>query len=76
MTDHGMAFLAAGIAFGGAAIGAAIGNGLIGNAAIAGVARQPESRARVQTLLILTISFVETAFFVTVALGFYLAVSR
>ena len=72
MTDHGLAFVAAGVAFAGGAIGAAIGNGLAGNAAIAGVSRQPEARARLQGLLFIIVGLVETAYFINVALGLYL----
>jgi F-type H+-transporting ATPase subunit c len=72
MTDHGLAFIAAGVAFAGGAIGAAVGNGLAGNAAIAGVSRQPEARARLQGLLFIIVGLVETAYFINVALGLYL----
>ena len=48
MTDHGLALIAAGLAFGGGAIGAAVGDGLVGNAFVTGVARQPEARVQLQ----------------------------
>jgi len=72
MTDHGLAFVGAGVAFAGGAIGAAIGNGVAGNATIAGVSRQPEARAQLQVLMFIIVALIETAYFINVALGFYL----
>jgi F-type H+-transporting ATPase subunit c len=72
VTDHGLALVAAGFAFAGGAIGAGIGNGVVGNAAVAGVVRQPEAQTRMQTMMFLIIAFVEAAYFINVALGFYL----
>jgi F-type H+-transporting ATPase subunit c len=72
VTDHGLALVAAGLAFAGGAIGAGIGNGITGNAAVAGVARQPEAQTRMQTVMFLFVAFVEAAYFINVALGFYL----
>jgi len=76
MTDHGLAIIGAGVAFAGGAIGAAIGNGLAGNAAIAGVSRQPEARAQVQGFMFIIVGLIETAYFINVALGFYLVNGR
>jgi F-type H+-transporting ATPase subunit c len=72
VTDHGLAMLAAGLAFGGGAIGAGIGNGVVGNASVAGVARQPEAGGRITTALFPIIALVEGAYFINLALGFYL----
>jgi len=76
MTDHGLAIVGAGVAFAGGAIGAAIGNGLAGNAAITGISRQPEARARVQGFMFIIVALIETAYFINMALGFYLVNGR
>jgi F-type H+-transporting ATPase subunit c len=76
VTDHGLAAVAACLAFAGGAIGAAIGNGLAGNAAMTAVARQPDANGRVQYYFFLVISLAEAAYFINVALGFFLATTR
>ena len=72
--NHALAVLggliAAGLALGGGAIGAAIGDGLVGNATIGGIARQPESQGRLQTVMYLIIGLVEGMYFINLALGF------
>jgi F-type H+-transporting ATPase subunit c len=69
------AAIGAGLALGGGAIGAAIGDGLVGNATIAGVARQPESQARLYTTMFIIIGLVEAMYFINLALGFYFITS-
>ena len=59
--------IAGGLALGGGAIGAAIGDGVAGNALISGVARQPEAKARLQTIFFLTVGLVEAAYFINLA---------
>jgi F-type H+-transporting ATPase subunit c len=65
------ALVAFGIAVGGGAIGVGVGDGLAGSAAIAGLARQPESGGRLQVIMFMIIGLVETSYFINVALGFY-----
>jgi F-type H+-transporting ATPase subunit c len=76
MTDHGLALIAAGLAFGGGAIGASVGDGLVGNAFVAGLARQPEARIQLQINLFLIVSLCELAYFLNIALGFYMITLR
>jgi F-type H+-transporting ATPase subunit c len=61
------AFIGGGIALGGGAIGAAIGDGLAGAATIQGVARQPEARGRLNTIMFLIIGLVEGMYFINLA---------
>lgn len=72
MTDHGLALLGFGIAIAGGAIGAAIGDGLAGHATIIGVSRQPEAQARLQVIMFTIVALAEAAYFINVALAFYL----
>jgi|GEM_PF-545900 F-type H+-transporting ATPase subunit c len=58
----GLLALGAALAPGLAAVGAGIGEGLIFSAAIQGVARQPESQSRIQTLMFICFGLVETLF--------------
>lgn len=69
------ALVAFGIALGGGAIGVGIGDGLAGNAAITGLARQPEASARVQLILFMIIGLAEASYFINLALGFYFVTS-
>lgn len=61
------AFVGGGLALGGGAIGAAIGDGLAGSQTIAGVARQPESQARLMPIFFLTVGLVEAMYFINLA---------
>ncbi|MDQ1911227.1 F0F1 ATP synthase subunit C [Paenibacillus sp. GD4] len=54
----GMA-LAAAIAIGLAALGAGIGNGLIVSKTVDGIARQPEQKATLQTVMFIGVGLVE-----------------
>ncbi len=63
----GLAFVGGGLALAGGAIGAAIGDGLAGAATIQGVARQPEARGRLNTILFLIIGLVEGMYFINLA---------
>jgi F-type H+-transporting ATPase subunit c len=69
------AVVAFGIALAGGAIGVGVGDGLVGGATIAGIARQPEARARLQFVMFMIISLVEAAYFINLALGFYFITS-
>ena len=61
------AFIGGGLALAGGAIGAAIGDGLAGAATIQGVARQPEARGRLNTIMFLIIGLVEGMYFINLA---------
>lgn len=54
-----MGLLAAAIAVGLGALGAGIGNGLIVSKTVEGVARQPELRGQLQTIMFIGIGLVE-----------------
>lgn len=55
------AFLGAAIVMGVGSIGPAIGQGLIGKAACDAVGKNPESYSRIRTMLIISMSMVETS---------------
>lgn len=61
------AFIGGGLALAGGAVGAAIGDGLAGAQTIAGVARQPEARARLFTIFLLTVGLCEAMYFINLA---------
>ena len=65
------ALIAFGVALAGGAVGVGMGDGLVGNATIAGIARQPQSRAQLQVVMFLIIGLVEASYFINLALGFY-----
>jgi len=69
------AVIAFGIALAGGAVGVGVGDGLAGNAAITGMARQPEASARLQLTMFLIIGLVEASYFIYLALGFYFITS-
>ena len=54
-----MSILAAAIAVGLGALGAGIGNGMIVSKTVEGVARQPELRGQLQTIMFIGIGLVE-----------------
>ncbi|MFC0525239.1 F0F1 ATP synthase subunit C [Pontibacillus salicampi] len=54
-----MGLLAAAIAVGLAALGAGIGNGLIVSRTVEGIARQPELRSSLQTVMFIGVALVE-----------------
>lgn len=58
-----------GLALGLAGLGVAIGLGLIGNAAMSGMARQPEAIGKIQTPMLIALAFVELVFLLTVFVG-------
>jgi F-type H+-transporting ATPase subunit c len=59
MTPEGMAWLGAGIGIGLAALGTGIGIGILAGKSMEAAARQPESSAMVQRMMILGIAFIE-----------------
>jgi F-type H+-transporting ATPase subunit c len=58
-----------GFALGIVGIGVAIGLGLIGQAAMSGMARQPEAIGKIQTPMLIALAFVELVFLLTVFVG-------
>jgi len=65
-----MEFLAAAIAMGLAAIGAGVGNGLIISRTVEGIARQPELRGTLQTVMFIGVGIVEVVPIISVVIGF------
>ncbi|MEW6173670.1 MAG: F0F1 ATP synthase subunit C [Bacillota bacterium] len=55
-----------------AAIGAAIGNGLATSKAIEGIARQPELRGQLLTLMLISVGLIETVPLIAVVIAFLL----
>ena len=65
-----MTALAAAIAVGLAALGASIGNSLIVKSTIEGIARQPELRGTLQTVMLIGIALVEAIPIFAVVIAF------
>jgi F-type H+-transporting ATPase subunit c len=65
-----MALIAAAIAIGLGALGAGIGNGLIVSRTVEGVARQPELRGQLQTLMFIGVALVEALPIIAVVIAF------
>lgn len=64
-----MGALAAAIAVGLGALGAGIGNGLIVSKTVEGVARQPELRGQLQTIMFIGIGLVEAVPIIAVVIA-------
>ncbi|WP_099222572.1 MULTISPECIES: F0F1 ATP synthase subunit C [Listeria] len=62
--------IAAAIAVGLGALGAGIGNGLIVSKTVEGVARQPEARSMLQSLMFVGIALVEALPIIAVVIAF------
>ncbi|WP_274309107.1 F0F1 ATP synthase subunit C [Solibacillus daqui] len=62
--------LAAAIAIGLAALGAGIGNGLIVSKTVEGIARQPEARGALQTVMFIGVALVEALPIIAVVIAF------
>jgi len=65
-----MNLIAAAIAIGLGALGAGIGNGLIVSRTVEGVARQPELRSTLQTLMFIGVALVEALPIIAVVIAF------
>lgn len=65
-----MNLIAAAIAIGLAALGAGIGNGLIVSRTVEGVARQPELRGTLQTIMFIGVALVEALPIIGVVIAF------
>lgn len=66
------ALLGAGIAGGLAALGAAVGNGLVTGRTVESVARQPEAKGSLQTLMFISIGLIEAVPIIAVVIAFLL----
>lgn len=66
------AALGAALTAGMAALGAAIGNGLATSKAIEGIARQPELRGRLLTLMLISVGLIETVPLIAIVIAFLL----
>jgi len=67
-----MTALAVALVVGLAAIGAGVGNGLIVSKTVEGVARQPEARGTLQTIMFIGIGLVEAIPIIGVVIAFML----
>lgn len=67
-----MSLLAAGIAAGLAALGGAIGIGLVVSKTVEGVARQPESRRPLMTIMFIGLGVVEAVPIIAIVIAFLL----
>ncbi|CAD2072178.1 hypothetical protein GCM10007358_13230 [Phocicoccus schoeneichii] len=67
-----MSLLAAGIAAGLAALGGAIGIGLVVSKTVEGVARQPESRGPLMTIMFIGLGVVEAVPIIAIVIAFLL----
>ncbi|ANZ94975.1 MULTISPECIES: F0F1 ATP synthase subunit C [Brochothrix] len=66
----GLGVIAAAIAVGLGALGAGIGNGLIVSRTVEGIARQPEARGALQTVMFIGIAMVEAIPIIAVVIAF------
>ncbi|ADO58900.1 F0F1 ATP synthase subunit C [Paenibacillus polymyxa] len=64
------ALIAAAIAVGLGALGAGIGNGLIVSKTVEGIARQPEAKSTLQTIMFIGVGLVEALPIIGVVLAF------
>lgn len=67
-----MALLAAGIAAGLAVLGGALGIGLVVSKTVEGVARQPESRGPLMTIMFIGVGVVEATPIIAIVIAFLL----
>lgn len=64
--------LGIGLAVGLAGLGVGIGQGIGVNAALNGIARQPEAKGMIQTAMLIGLVFMELVFLLTFVIGFLL----
>lgn len=74
MTDLALAFLAAGFGAGVSVIGGAIGVSKCANAAMEGIARQPEAAGDIRGAMIITAAMIEGVALLGLVICFLLAV--
>ncbi|MEG3072286.1 MAG: F0F1 ATP synthase subunit C [Candidatus Syntrophopropionicum ammoniitolerans] len=66
------AALGAAIAVGLGALGVGIGNGLVTSQSVAGIARQPEARGNIMTLMFISVGLIEALPIIGVVIAFML----
>jgi F-type H+-transporting ATPase subunit c len=66
------AALGAALAVGLAALGAGIGDGLVSSAAVSGIARQPEAKGNIMTLMFISVGLIEAMPIIGVVIAFML----
>ncbi len=66
------AALGAALAVGLAALGAGIGDGMVTGAAVSGIARQPEARGNIMTLMFISVGLIEALPIIAVVIAFML----
>lgn len=70
VTDKGYYAIGAGIVLGLAAMGGTIGQGLVGNAAMEGIARNPQAVKALNTPMILTLALIESLVIISFLIAF------
>ncbi|MDD2554295.1 MAG: F0F1 ATP synthase subunit C [Desulfotomaculaceae bacterium] len=66
------AAIGAALAVGLAALGAGIGDGLVSSSAVTGIARQPEARGNIMTLMFISVGLIEAMPIIGVVIAFML----
>jgi F-type H+-transporting ATPase subunit c len=66
------AALGAALAVGLAALGAGIGDGLVSASAVSGIARQPEAKGNIMTLMFISVGLIEAMPIIGVVIAFML----
>lgn len=66
------AALGAALAVGLAALGAGIGDGLVSSSAVQGIARQPEAKGNIMTLMFISVGLIEAMPIIGVVIAFML----
>lgn len=66
------AALGAALAVGLAALGAGIGDGLVSSSAVSGIARQPEAKGNIMTLMFISVGLIEAMPIIGVVIAFML----
>jgi len=66
------AAIGAALAVGLASLGAGIGDGLVSSSAVQGIARQPEARGNIMTLMFISVGLIEAMPIIAVVIAFML----
>ena len=72
MDSTAFAYLGAGLGAGLAIIGGGVGIGILANAALGGMARQPQAAATIQTAMLIAAAFIEGIAFLALVICFLL----
>jgi len=73
MDSAALAYLGAGLGAGLSIIGGGLGIGILANAAMSGMARQPQSAGTIQTAMLIAAAFIEGIAFLALVICFLLA---